>query len=263
MLRDPVDRAISSYWFKQPGEHGGSAANLHASMMDEIGRRGAYEACLVATLQQKGKEEDTSGQEEASHNNAVRSGEFRQDAHTQQSRHRFRLAWTTSLWERLLPVEKRRVEATCFARTMTSSGHRAGAHGAESYMRGSSPRSGDVRDTAAVSSYTESETTAPHRIQIHRPVTFGERAKGGAILRNDDLMVHHVNKGVYVEQLQRWFEIFARDMFLVFTLEHFLNDAVAVYHDVCYFMNVRAYGSHQLKKRYNEGTNPHRRFKGW
>jgi len=69
-------------------------------------------------------------------------------------------------------------------------------------------------------------------------------------------MVHHVNKGVYVEQLQRWFEIFARDMFLVFTLEHFLNDAVAVYHDVCYFMNVRAYGSHQLKKRYNEGTNP-------
>ena len=43
MLRNPVDRAISSYWFKQPGESGGSAVDLDLKVTAEIAKRRAYE----------------------------------------------------------------------------------------------------------------------------------------------------------------------------------------------------------------------------
>mmetsp|Transcript_66342 Transcript_66342/g.183200 ORF Transcript_66342/g.183200 Transcript_66342/m.183200 type:complete len:114 (-) Transcript_66342:603-944(-) len=78
-------------------------------------------------------------------------------------------------------------------------------------------------------------------------------------------MLHHVSKGVYVEQFRRWFSVFPREHFFVESLEAFRQNPVAVYTRVCSFLGVEATGSasfptdaaleNQLARRYNEGTN--------
>lgn len=50
MLREPVSRAVSSYWFKQPGQAGGSAGGFKVSVRNEIARWKGYEQCLNSTL---------------------------------------------------------------------------------------------------------------------------------------------------------------------------------------------------------------------
>ena len=50
MLREPVSRAVSSYWFKQPGQAGGSAGGFKVSVQNEIARWKGYEQCLNSTL---------------------------------------------------------------------------------------------------------------------------------------------------------------------------------------------------------------------
>jgi len=39
LLRDPTTRGVSSYWFKQPNQRGGSPNDFHATMAKEVAQR--------------------------------------------------------------------------------------------------------------------------------------------------------------------------------------------------------------------------------
>jgi hypothetical protein len=39
LLRDPTTRAVSSYWFKQPNQRGGSPDHFHVTMAKEVAQR--------------------------------------------------------------------------------------------------------------------------------------------------------------------------------------------------------------------------------
>ena len=292
MLRNPVDRAISSYWFKQPGESGGSAVDLDLKVTAEIAKRRAYENCLSTQLQESKRGTESEGVRQA--RNTWTKGQS--SAIGQQ-----RPAWRVGRWRLLRPYERRRMETSCFAWTMVraaakmppgrnkkSDGKTIGAAVAIS-LRGSASITGSAENTIRSGS-SKAKANAGFGRSMDQPgfekfngglrkvFPFSDSIEDAAIKENAELMVHHVNKGVYVEQLERWFDFFPRESFLVFSLEQFRRNAVATYGDVCCFLGIGAYERQgqqqwwgrqdarlfedrkaletQLRQRYNEGANP-------
>lgn len=77
------------------------------------------------------------------------------------------------------------------------------------------------------------------------------------------LLHAHVDKGVYADQLRRWFRILGRENFLVFSLEEWSADNEGMYAKVAAFSGYAPIGRHGFKnqaelhevlqQRYNEG----------
>lgn len=158
MLREPVARCVSSYWFKMPGQSGGSAQGFADAVASGIADRRVFERCAASRQ-------------------AVHPGE------------------TAAARARL-----------CY---------------------------GDV--------------------------------PGG----NDRLMGNHVDKGIYVDQLERWLSVFKnRRNYAIVTLEQMRADPVATYAQLCTFLGVpltgaggwpsRAALQARLARRENAGANADR-----
>mmetsp|Transcript_8985 Transcript_8985/g.30655 ORF Transcript_8985/g.30655 Transcript_8985/m.30655 type:complete len:382 (+) Transcript_8985:2-1147(+) len=64
----------------------------------------------------------------------------------------------------------------------------------------------------------------------------------GSKLRSPELGWRHVDKGVYVDQLERWFLNYPRENFLVKTLEEFHEAPAEHFRDVCDFLGVGTVG---------------------
>lgn len=197
ILRNPVDRAVSSYWFKQPQQSGGSPQGMHERFVSELATRRQFEECLE---------------------------------------------------------ERRNVTSMSFFR---------GA-------RGGSAGSGTKVATPTTHVRVEEDST------VLGPPRWGG-ASDDAIRRRDlrcfeqtypdelEYINHHVNKGVYDEQLNRWFAYFAPENFLVVSLEQFRNHSMATFAQVCAFLGVHVVGpgsfptrqklEAQLNKKYNIGMN--------
>lgn len=58
------------------------------------------------------------------------------------------------------------------------------------------------------------------------------------------LMGAHVDKGVYVSALRRWFSVLGRESFFVFSLEEWTADAVGIYRSLADFAGFEAVGPH-------------------
>lgn len=211
MLRNPVHRAVSSYWFKQPNEHGGTPADMHATLIKEIAQRVAYETCLTSD----------DGGEVAKNLSII-----------------FTSHWRRSSIHNLENFEQYKIN--CLARKSSRLGNLV-----RTWDRNNIPN------------------TLGRGFTVAGPGTASAKNIDFGAALNTDLMIHHINKGIYVEQLQRWFAYFPMRAFLIFSLEQFLDEPVSVFKYICAFLQIKSedFGGNealqlQLSKKFNEGVNP-------
>jgi hypothetical protein len=70
---------------------------------------------------------------------------------------------------------------------------------------------------------------------FNRTETVDPESQGG-------LFSAHVDKGVYVDQLKRWFGLFDTKQFFVYSLEEYMADEVGTYQRQCDFLGLEAVG---------------------
>lgn len=61
-------------------------------------------------------------------------------------------------------------------------------------------------------------------------------------MRDSNLGKRHIDKGIFYDQLERWFSLYPRENFLIVTLEDFSKDPLTEFEKVCKFLGVDMVG---------------------
>jgi hypothetical protein len=172
MLRDPVERAISSYWFKnshllQHGRDKGSSKDFIANAMVEISSRRVYDKCMSSYFDH---------QEQAT------------------VRNRYSTAGTTKRTTQSHLIHSK----TGISKTFS--------------LRAKMP----FKDSSHL---------------LYRAL----RACFGAQLRSAKLGLRHLDKGIYVDQLERWWSNFPRENFHIMFLRDWERNSTAEFEKLLMF----------------------------
>ena len=69
----------------------------------------------------------------------------------------------------------------------------------------------------------------------------------GDMFRSPELGVMHIDKGIYVDQLERWFDNFHPSSFFIESFENWSNDPISVYSRMVEFIGQEVIGQHGFK----------------
>eukprot|EP01032_Pedospumella_encystans_P014969 gene14969-17167_t len=183
MLREPVKRAWSSYWFHNShliqGEDQGSVAEFLQLAREEIGQRSIYNSCMDEKLLSQPFFAQLSTPSDSSANKP----------------------------EYLKTLIQ-------YLNTKTST-----------YLGPQHP----------VTSASQQDTS-----ELESALYQANQHCFGAHLRSPTLGTRHVDKGLYVDQIIRWFASFRRDQFRFILLENFSAEPADQFQDLLEFMNIPA-----------------------
>eukprot|EP00615_Pteridomonas_danica_P004388 CAMPEP_0114348064 /NCGR_PEP_ID=MMETSP0101-20121206/14424_1 /TAXON_ID=38822 ORGANISM="Pteridomonas danica, Strain PT" /NCGR_SAMPLE_ID=MMETSP0101 /ASSEMBLY_ACC=CAM_ASM_000211 /LENGTH=468 /DNA_ID=CAMNT_0001485795 /DNA_START=332 /DNA_END=1738 /DNA_ORIENTATION=- len=285
MVRNPTTRAVSSYWFKRPNEKGGSVRDFQRSVASEILLRRRYERCLATfllnddeRLEWIGKNKHQWGIEKQAWSNMVAGGSnmvaggkplpfdsTSQDVDSPSSSSPVGgfVPWEPGHWQRkgLSVSERIAAEKQCLFKSIKVANIQEEARRSKQIIEDRVVQMGKTRAKEDVEGVVQVNGKKQELNEVDGQV--GEkRGSGGGVL-----MVQHVAKGIYVEQIDRWFEVFeVKRKFFILDLDSFKKDQVATFDRICRFLGTRSVGprafatrqklEEQLSQRYNEGANP-------